>query len=683
MEKKSKKIQSKTSKMKIQKDKIQSKFQLKIRAIKRVLDPVFKITFICGVIGSVAVFAFLFHLYKEVKGDIEKVVIYNPPIATQIFDRNNRLVANIFEEEFRFYADFEEIPARVIETLVAVEDTLFFEHSGINLDAIARAAIKNFQNARYAEGGSTITQQLIKNVALSREKTITRKLKEMLLALQVELVLSKEEILERYLNHTYFGHGFYGVKTAARGYFRKELNELSLKESAILMSLPRAPSFYDPTKNYDFSLGRANNVITRMLELGWVSEEEANNAIAELPVVYEQTLTQNSAPYVVDEVLRQLKDIKDLRRGGYKIYVNVDLDYQALAEDALLFGYEQILSRHRQDEELPNALNGAMVVMENNGKIRALIGGVDYARSNFNRATQAKRQIGSTVKPFIFQTALNAGFSQNHEIPDIARTYTYRVGNETKTWQPKNYGNNVRGQVSLRTALAKSLNLATINLVEVIGFDSVHRSLNKYGFSNVPSDLSVSLGSFVASPLEVSRSFSAFSNYGKMVEPQLISSIVSRDGEVANFEIKSKEIMSEEQAFLMVDLLRNAVQSGTGTKAKVNEIELGGKTGTTNDNVDAWFSGFSPSVQVVIWYGKDDNTPIGVSETGGVAPAPVFSYFFSRLLNLEPGLSRNFSVPENVYSRIIGEEVMFFTDQSPVNTNNIEQKAEGESGIIF
>lgn len=227
-----------------------------------------RILAVLGIVFGIGIAVFVIQIYSEIRNDTDKIINYQPPIATQIFDRQERLVANLFDKEFRFYATFEEIPPRIVEALLAIEDTLFFEHPGVNIDAIIRAMLKNIKNARYAEGGSTITQQLIKNLALTREKTIERKIKEFLLALRLETILTKEKILEVYLNHTYFGHGFYGIKTAALGYFRKSMEDLTLKEIAMLVSLPRAPSFYDPTKNYDFSLGRANNVLQRMYEIG-------------------------------------------------------------------------------------------------------------------------------------------------------------------------------------------------------------------------------------------------------------------------------------------------------------------------------------------------------------------------------------------------------------------------------
>lgn len=639
-----------------------------------------RILSIVGIVFIVGIAVFIIQIYAEIRNDTDKIVHYKPALATQIFDRNHRLVANLFDKEFRFYATFEEMPPRLIEALLAIEDTLFFEHYGINVDAIMRAMIKNIQNARYAEGGSTITQQLIKNVVLTREKTLERKIKEVLLAMRLETILSKEDILERYLNHTYFGHGFYGVRTASLGYFRKEMPTLSLKEIAMLVSLPRAPSFYDPTKNYEFALGRANNVLQRMYELGWISKEEFEEAISERPRVYDDTLTKNVAPYVVDEVQRQLARLTDLKTAGYKIYLNLDLAYQEIAQEALYFGYEQILSRHKEDTSLQEKLNGAFVVLENKtGKILALVGGVDYAKSNFSRATQSKRQIGSSVKPFLYLSAINSGLGQNYQIPDVARTYEYTAGDVSKRWQPKNYGSALSGFVSLKTALTKSLNLATINLVEEVGFDRIYNDILKYGFSNVPKDLTISLGSFGASPLEMARNFMVFSNYGKVIDPMLIDYIVDNKGDVAYFTQNEYEISKEEQSFLIVDILRNAVNIGTGRRAKVDGIELAGKTGTTNDNIDAWFCGFSPSIEAIIWYGKDDNTSMGYSETGGIAPASSFSYFFNKILEIDPGLERTFKIPQGVRRQSIDNESFYYTDESPIN-NTFK---ENHDTIIF
>ncbi|PAF47551.1 penicillin-binding protein [Helicobacter sp. 12S02634-8] len=635
-------------------------------------------------VASIAIYIGV--LWVDLRDDIDKIKNYHPQLATQIFDRKNRLISNIYDTEFRFYAHFDEIPPKMVEALLAVEDTLYFEHGGINYDAILRAMIKNIKNGKYLEGGSTITQQLIKNMVLTRDKTISRKLKEALLSIQIEQVLSKEEILERYFNQTFFGHGYYGVKTAAMGYFKKPLNRLSLKEIAMIVALPRAPSFYDPTKNLDFSLSRANNIITRMYNLGWISKEEYTKSLSEIPQVYNQTLTQNAAPYVTDEVLKQLSAIPDIKTGGYRIQLNIDLDYQKLAQEALKFGYENI--KKRLDKNKPQAtieeeltqydsLNGAMVVTDTQtGKILALVGGIDHSKSAFNRATQAKRQFGSSIKPFIYQIAFDSGYSTATAVPDVARSFNKKYNTDTEVlndteeqkdeyWRPNNFSKSFKGLVTLKEALSHSLNLATINLVEMVGFDKVYNQLQEYGFKNVPKDMSIILGSFAISPLEAAKEYSILSNYGTMVQPTLIASITDKEGNTQTFEpIEIKEVTTPQQAFLTLSILKEVVSKGTGRRARVKGIEIAGKTGTTNNNIDGWFSGFTPSIQAIIWFGRDDNTPIGPRESGGIVSPPVFAHFMTNVLKIDPGLKRKFDIPEGVAKKTINGSDYYYTQTS-------------------
>lgn len=670
----------------------------------------------------------------DTQSKVAKVVHYKPNKALKILDRKDRLLANAFEDEFRHYVAFDEIPPKIIETLLAVEDTMFFEHSGINLDAIIRAMLRNIKSGGLNEGGSTITQQLVKNIALSMERTFDRKFKEAIITLQVEKFLSKEEILEKYLNCIFFGNGFYGIKTAADGYFNKDLENLSLKEIAMLMALPKAPSFYNPATNLKASLTRANTILERLYNLGWIDKGEFESAVSEVPKVYNKTLTQNLAPYVVDEVLRQLAYIKDLKTGGYVVKTHIDLDYQQTAQVALKNGYDNILKRlearkpqldsaEGAESSADSTLNGAMVVTQSKtGNILALVGGVDYAKSSFNRATQAKRQFGSTVKPFIYQIALDMGYSQATQISDVARIFGQNEADleraDLKTeelienadeeadnsWRPKNYTRSYSGIVTLKEALRRSLNLATINLVDMIGFRSVYGKLTEYGFTNLPQDMTVVLGSFVLSPLDVAKSYSLFANYGTPLSPKLVRGIIKPDGSEISFEIaessvdsvkngadsanlttnaessakSSTELTSKEQAYLNIDILKSVVTHGTGYRARTSGIEIAGKTGTSNDSVDAWFSGFSPTLQVVVWYGRDDNKSIGNNLTGGVISAPVAGEFFRNILRVEPGLKRSFDEPDGIFKRTIEGVEYLYTRTSKLPTKN---NVDGE--LIF
>ena len=645
--------------------------------------------FVLFIVVGVGICGYLVKLFYEVETEISKIKNYQFALASQIVDKKDRLIANVFtDENFRFYATFDEIPARVIESLLAVEDTLFFEHIGINPDAISRAMLKNVKNMRYVEGGSTLTQQLIKNIALSPEKTIKRKLTEAMLAIHIERHLSKEKILELYLNRISFGHGYHGIKTAAFGYFHKSLNELTLKEICMLVGLPKAPSFYDPTKNKEFSMARANDIIDRLYDIGWISKEEQQNALKEVPEVFNQTLTQNVAPYVVDEVLRELAHIQDLKTGGYYIRLNIDLDYQLAAQEALIYGYNEI--NKRLMEHYPktfngdlsdDTLNGAIVVTDTHtGEILAMVGGVDYVKNKFNRATQAKRQLGSSIKPFIYQTAFDKGESPATFVPDVPRKFSSQGADEaasdtteeaeSKVWRPSNYTTKFNGFMTLKDALRTSSNLATINLVDQnLGFNDVYQSLKRDGFDNVPDNMSIVLGSFELSPVEVARQYSMFSNYGTILNPTLISATINREGEnVYSSPAQSRPITTPAQAFLTLDILRDVVNRGTGSRARIIGLEVAGKTGTSNRNADAWFCGFTPDIQAIVWYGRDDNTPIGPNESGGIVAPPAFAYFFSKVLTFDPGITRKFKVPEGVKLKTLDYGDFYYTDDSPLPT---------------
>ncbi len=626
--------------------------------------------------------------------DIAKIKDYRPSVASQILDRKGRLIANIYDKEFRFYAHFEEIPPRFIESLLAVEDTLFFEHGGINLDAIMRAMIKNAKSGRYTEGGSTLTQQLVKNMVLTREKTLTRKLKEAIISIRIEQVLSKEEILEHYLNQTFFGHGYYGVKTASLGYFKKPLDKLTLKEIAMLVALPRAPSFYDPTKNLEFSLSRANDILRRLYSLGWISSNELKSSLNEVPIVYNQTSTQNIAPYVVDEVLKQLDQLDGLKTKGYIIKLTIDLDYQRLALESLRFGRQKILEKIAKEKpkaDAPNEseddLNASMVVTDTStGKILALVGGIDYKKSAFNRATQAKRQFGSAIKPFLYQIAFDNGYSTTFKIPDTARNF--ENGNYSKNseqnhaWHPSNYSRKFLGLVTLQEALSHSLNLATINLSDQLGFEKIYQSLSDMGFKNLPRDLSIVLGSFAISPIEAAEKYSLFSNYGTMLKPMLIESITDQQNDVKTFTpIETRKITSKEQAFLTLSVLMNAVENGTGRSARIKGLEIAGKTGTSNNNVDAWFIGFTPTLQSVIWFGRDDNTPISKGASGSIVSAPVYSHFMRNILAIEPSLKRKFDVPKGLRKEIVDKIPYYSTPNSITPTP--KKIGDSEERLLF
>jgi penicillin-binding protein 1A len=551
------------------------------------------------------------------------------------------------------------------------------------------------------EGASTITQQLVKNKLLTREKKLSRKIKELIYSFKIEHSLTKEQILECYLNEIYFGHGYYGIKTAADGYFHKRLENLTLKEIAVLVGLPKAPSSYAPTKNYEISMGRANRVVKRMYTLGWIDQTTYESATQESPKVYNDTLTQNLSPFIVDEVIRRANaiGIDDLKTGGYDIYTSVDIRLQKSAEEALKDAHEASLKRiegYRIDEEElaekdelyemsdevnTTLLNGALVSLDSKtGDILALVGSYDYKVSSYNRATQGRRQPGSSFKPFIYQVAIDLGYSGATKLVDIAKTYEYMKNEETLKWRPKNYEKDYKGLVSLREALIHSRNLATINLVNEIGLNELLDEFEKFGIKNLPDDLSISLGTISLSPLELAKYYTSFANHGLQVEPHLIRSIEKNYQKIYEKKEQIHFITNPTQAFIMTSILRDVVSRGTGRRARVRGIELAGKTGTTNNNVDGWFAGYSPTIETIVWFGNDDNKPMHKRETGGKIAAPAFSQYYKSVLKYYPQIQRKFTMPEGIVKVTVDGKEEYFSD---ISKPPIQDKATIDEELIF
>jgi len=655
-----------------------------------------------ALIGFLTPFLVLGFFLQAYTYDISSLINYKPNQTTRIYDKDGNKIANLFDTKHRYYVPFEKIPPHVVEALVAIEDTSFFEHPGINIDAIFRAAIKVLKAGRAVEGASTITQQLVKNVLLTREKKLSRKIKEAIYALKLERHLTKEQILERYLNEIYFGHGYYGIKTAADGYFHKRLDDLTLKEVAILVGLPKAPSTYAPTRNYEISMGRANRVLKRMRTLGWIDEDTYQEEIARNPEVFDDTLTQNQAPFIVDEVVRRMtkKGMDDIKTGGYDVYTTVDLRLQEAARKSIKTAYELSLERIEEykikDQEIllkdptwevapetnTSLLNGALVSLEaKTGNILAMVGSTDYEVSSYNRATQGRRQPGSAFKPFIYQVGIDLGYSGATMLVDVSRTYKYEKDGEELKWKPRNYEKNYKGLISLREALVHSRNLATINLVNEIGLNQLLTQLDKFGIENLPRDLSVSLGTISLSPLQLAKYYSSFANDGIQIEPSLILRIEKNENIVYEKEEVTRFITDPTQAFIMTSILRDVVSRGTGRRAKAWGIELAGKTGTTNNNVDGWFAGYSPTIQTIVWFGNDDNSPMHRWETGGKIAGPAFKMFYESALKLYPQLKRKFDIPEGIVEVKVGRKKEFFSDIS--KPPRVEQEVKATEELLF
>ncbi|MBD3807743.1 MAG: transglycosylase domain-containing protein, partial [Epsilonproteobacteria bacterium] len=468
------------------------------------------------------------YAYTIISLDARKLIEYKPELSTEVIDRNGNIVAYVFKDQHRLYAKYDEMPKKLVYSLVAIEDSGFFEHKGVSPEAILRAVFKDIQAGSFVEGGSTLTQQLIKNTYLSNEKKITRKIKEAILALKIEKALTKEQILEVYLNEIFFGNGYYGVKTAANGYFHKNLDQLTLKESAMLAGIPNAPSLLNPIKYYERANKRANLVLIRLKNLGWINEQQYNQAMIEKPIVYKESLTKNLAPYAVDQIIKEYElQIEDLRTGGYKIYTTLDAKLQKAAQEAALRAYHNAKSYSSN-----NSLNVAVVSIESaTGNILAMVGGYDYTKSPYNRTTMALRQPGSAFKPFVYQVALDSGYNPASILDDSPKSFEIIQGSgRPKIWNPKNYDGTNKGYMTLRQALIESRNLPIINLVDSMGLLNVTDKLDVLQIENMPRVMSIALGSLSVTPLKMAQLYSIFPNGGKMFTPRMVDKIVSRDG---------------------------------------------------------------------------------------------------------------------------------------------------------
>ena len=641
--------------------------------IKKILAVFLSLIFILTIIVGL----YLYFFYKTVNFNANKIINYNPPQSALFYDRNGNLLDIRYAKQNRIYVKYKDIPGRVIETLLATEDTSFFENPGISINGIIRALITDIKAGKKVEGASTITQQLVRNIYLNRKKTLKRKLTEIMIALKVDHFLTKEEILERYLNQIYFGHGYYGIQTAALGYFHKNLKQLNLKQIAMLIALPKGPSLYDPTIHYDLNIKRADWILKRLYYLGWITPNEYKTALLQRPKVYKKMLTPK-APYAVDTAIKRLlPNYPNLLTRGYKIYLTIDLPTQQLAQKTIQWNYKRVLKINPKLN--PNELNGAMITInQHTGEVLAIVGGVNYKKSKFNRAYQSKRSLGSSIKPFIYQIALNEGYNPGSLIPDTSVKFKIPSDDdEDKYWKPKNYENNTLGLITLREALVHSQNLATIHLAMELGLDNIIQNLYKFGFNKMPKNLSIALGSIGVSMWKMSELYTIFSNYGVKTKVHIVKKLTIPKEDITIIpKYKSEKIEPDYQAYLIINILEDVVKKGTGRRARVKGIQIAGKTGTTNKFRDAWFDGFTPDTETLIWFGNDNYTSLGYAMPGGIVSAPAFRYFYKHLLKIHPELKRTFKIPKEVKTYIMpnGKKELF-TPISPPPSKEINKEA--------
>ncbi len=695
----------------------------------------------------------LYYWAQEDLPGFTKLSDYSPALATTVRARDGRILGYFYREK-RFLIPLSMMSPFTVKAFLASEDSGFYQHEGVDLPGIFRAAIKNLVAGSIVQGGSTITQQVIKSMLLTPERSYERKIKEIILAYRLEKYLTKDEILTIYLNQIYLGAKAYGVEAAAREYFGVNASQLTLAQAALLAGLPKAPSRYSPYGNPERARERQLYVLARLRELGWIDQAAYEAAVSE-PMVYgaQEDPSWKVGPYYLEEVRRQLVEMygeDKVYTGGLQVRTALDMDHQIAADQALRDGLRDTSKRHGwqgpvttlepggYDEFLrgqnlgelkagdriqvlvtgvekagakvrfgahtgvlpvssmswarrPNpklapeeagkvgdagkvvrpgdvvwasvnatgkdkpwelALEqepkgeGALVSMDpRSGEVLALSGGYDFFRSQFNRATQALRQPGSAFKPIVYSAALDNGYTAASIVLDAPIVFEDGSG---ETWKPENFEGIFYGPTLLRTALVKSRNLVTIRIAQSIGIGKIIERGKAMGLTGIMEpNLSLALGSGQFTPLNMCEAYSAFARGGTSIKPRFIENVVSPWGEqLYSAQPETREAMSPETAYVITNLLQQVVQEGTGARAKSLGRPLAGKTGTTNDEQDAWFMGFSPYLLTGVWVGYDQVRPMGKFETGARAALPIWIGYRAKV---EPNYPvENFTVPTGI-----------------------------------
>lgn len=591
---------------------------------------------------TIGIIASLYFLAALNLPDVSSMADYQPHAASLIFDKDGETIGWSFTEN-RQLADLDEIPKLLINAFVAAEDARFFQHQGVDAWSIVRALVHNIKDGG-RQGASTITQQVARSLLLSPEKTYTRKIKEAILAYRIDKFLSKNDILHIYLNQIYLGEGAYGVVAAAHTYFGKPVKDLALAEISILAGLPQAPSRYSPFKHFERAKTRQVYVLNRMAEDGYITPTAARKAYADPLLWAAQAGPPAAAEYFVQQVKNYVSDTYGrelLNEGGLKIHTTLDLNLQKNAANAIQHGIAQWKIRQPAGGEAPQS---ALVCIEaGSGRVLALVGGAEFKDSQFNRATQARRQPGSAFKPIIYATALGRGFTPNSIIDDSP--IEFKSGNGI--WHPKNYNGRFSGPTTLRNALIHSNNIVTIKLLQAIGTAPTIKTAHDMGITSpLTPNLSLALGSSEVSLMELTAAYAVFADSGQYRAPALIDKIIDRNGKVLEQpNSKPRQVLDARVAYQVTYLLKGVIEEGTGTKAKGIPFSAG-KTGTTDQDIDAWFIGYTPRLVTGVWMGYDKLQSLGKKETGGQAAAPTWLAFMSAAADYQA--STDFTVPAGI-----------------------------------
>ncbi|HPQ40667.1 MAG TPA: PBP1A family penicillin-binding protein, partial [bacterium] len=541
---------------------------------------------------------------------VDVLTQYRPAIQTVVLDSDGNRIGRYYEEQ-RIVLKRSEIPDHVIQTLVAAEDQEFYRHNGFDLPGIIRAMVMNIRKMRVSQGASTITQQVARMMFLTNERTYTRKIKEAIMTAKIERRFSKDEIITMYLNQAYFGHSAYGVEAAARRFFSKTASELTIPESALLMSVLKNPRDFSPIMNPDAARNSRNLVLDRMYESRFITGDERDR-MKELPIELNPEIQQGDvAPYFVEEIRKQLVPIlgdDTVVSGGLTVNSTLIRLHQEAANRAVAAGLEAFLERHPEMTDIQMAF---VSLRPGTGEITAMVGGSSFRKTQFNRAVQARRQSGSVIKPFVYLTALENGFNGSSIIMDTV--YEYRDPQTGAVWRPGNYDNKFRGPVTLRNCLEDSLNVPTAKLVEKVGLEAFLETARKAGItSTLPPYPSTALGAGEVTLIELVNAFGSIAAGGLRARPRLYYSVMDHEDRVVlKTDPEITEVFSIEPCCQLTSILQGAVQHGTCWRAKVLGQDVAAKTGTTDDYTNAWFVGYVPDLAAGVWVGFDLNESMG------------------------------------------------------------------------
>lgn len=560
--------------------------------------------------------------------DVRVLRSYVPAETTHIYDIKGRLLTSLHDEANREVVPLDKISPHLKRAVLAIEDSHFYQHHGINPGGVLRALLANLQANQTVEGGSTLTMQLVKNLFLSPKRAISRKAAEAVLSIRLEQIFTKDQIMELYLNQVYWGHNLYGVETAARSYFNKSAADLNLAEAAMMAGIIQAPEEYSPFSNYKLAKQRQATVLDRMVRLKWITPEEAQAAREQPLLVGRVTSFPGSKlPYVTEAVVQELNQRfgrEAVLKGGMRVQTTIDMNFQRMAEKTVRNWHETLY----QQGIFYDRNNGQIALVAVDPRthfVKAMVGGADFQKSQYNRAIQAQRQPGSAFKPFVYYAAFATGkYGPNTIVNDSP--VSYRDGDGY--YSPQNYGGSFSGPVTIRKALEVSLNIPAVKIGQEIGLNKVVEVCRVLGFkSPITPVISLPLGAVDVTPMEMAGAYATFASNGWASETTFIVQVTDSNGKVLlDNTPKRRLVLDPWSAASINDVLQGVINNGTATRAQIGR-PAAGKTGTTSSERDVWFVGYVPQLSTAIWVGNDDYTPLASGATGGGYVAPIWRDF--------------------------------------------------------